>query len=444
MMFNCHINVKACSSIVSVKYIFKYVYKGHDKQVVHIDPDVEGVVINEIKRFQDVRYASPLKEMWRIFGFPLTNMQPKVLALQIHFPNQQMVSFRDDELMTNIVDKERYKRSMLTAFFEMNKTDRDVRRLWDDHYDLLSEDFTRQYQNAHLGRSMVLKDINIYTQSMGKSVDDFDLPKLNSDLSMQFRGKMYLYKALLAEVPSHGLLAVTTASSGAAANNMSGGRTAHSRGSSDDIISRVILSTKNKNVDDINEKLIDRFPGAEKIYYSYDKAEDDINNYYLLEFLNSLTVSGLPPHVLCTNMIDAEMSVGQHVGKRVFVSRIPLCLSESDMFSFKMKRNQFPVRLSFDMTIKGARTYDSKCWRLSARFSILTWSALCIIVERDLMRQHKGVSKACQEVQSRRKLPLMGSLQMDDDDDEISNLIDLHMYVLCGGWKWQELLLWWM
>ncbi|GJR31829.1 hypothetical protein Tco_1108061 [Tanacetum coccineum] len=34
----------------------------------------------------------------------------------------------------------------------------------------------------------------------------------------------------------------------------------------------------------------------------------------------------------------------------------------------------------------------------------------------------------------------MGSLQMDDDD-EISNLVDLYMYVLCGGWKWQELLL---
>nr|GEX91276.1 hypothetical protein [Tanacetum cinerariifolium] len=35
------------------------------------------------------------------------------------------------------------------------------------------------------------------------------------------------------------------------------------------------------------------------------------------------------------------------------------------------------------------------------------------------------------------------NLQMDEDD-EISNFVDLHMSVLCGGWKWQELLLWWM
>ncbi|GJW68906.1 hypothetical protein Tco_0123330 [Tanacetum coccineum] len=43
------------------------------------------------------------------------------------------------------------------------------------------------------------------------------------------------------------------------------------------------------------------------------------------------------------------------------------------------------------------------------------------------------------------------SLQMDDDDDdddddEISNYVDLHMYMLGGGWKWQDLqgLLWWI
>ena len=31
MTYNCHINVEACSSIKAVKYLFKYIYKGHDK-----------------------------------------------------------------------------------------------------------------------------------------------------------------------------------------------------------------------------------------------------------------------------------------------------------------------------------------------------------------------------------------------------------------------------
>ncbi|XP_076929151.1 uncharacterized protein LOC143593389 [Bidens hawaiensis] len=51
MMFNSHMTVEICSSIKSVKYLYKYVYKGHDKQVIQIDPDACDVVINEIKRY---------------------------------------------------------------------------------------------------------------------------------------------------------------------------------------------------------------------------------------------------------------------------------------------------------------------------------------------------------------------------------------------------------
>jgi PIF1-like helicase len=42
-------------------------------------------------------------------------------------------------------------------------------------------------------------------------------------------GKLFLYKILLVEVRSRGLIVIATASSGAAANNLPGGRTAHSR-----------------------------------------------------------------------------------------------------------------------------------------------------------------------------------------------------------------------
>ncbi|XP_024965988.1 ATP-dependent DNA helicase PIF1-like [Cynara cardunculus var. scolymus] len=148
------------------------------------------------------------------------------------------------------------------------------------------------------------------------------------------------------------------------------------------IISRAILSTKNENVDEINDQLIDRLCGDEKVYYSFDETEDDKSNLYPMEFLNSLTVSGLPPHYLwlkigcpiillrnidpsnglCNgtrlicrdfqqNVIDAEIVVAQHAGKRVFLPRISFCPSEDNMFPFKLKRKQFPVRLSFSMTI---------------------------------------------------------------------------------------------
>jgi ATP-dependent DNA helicase PIF1 len=55
------------------------------------------------------------------------------------------------------------------------------------------------------------------------------------------------------------------------------------------------------------------------------------------------------------NVIDAEIVLGQHVGKRVFLPRIPLYPTDDEMFPFEFKREQFPIRLSFDMTINKAQ-----------------------------------------------------------------------------------------
>ena len=119
--------------------------------------------------------------------------------------------------------------------------------------------------------------------------------------------------------------------------------------SKDYITSRVILSMRNDWVDMIIMKMIGRFHGDEMVYHSFDCAVDDPHNYYPEEFLNTLTPNGLPRHVLklkigcpvillrnieptnglCNgtrliiwgfekNTIDAEIMLGQHVGKRVF------------------------------------------------------------------------------------------------------------------------------
>jgi ATP-dependent DNA helicase PIF1 len=54
-------------------------------------------------------------------------------------------------------------------------------------------------------------------------------------------------------------------------------------------------------------------------------------------------------------VIDAEIVLGQHAGKRVFLPRIPLCPSNDEMFPFQFKRKQFPIRLSFAMMINKAQ-----------------------------------------------------------------------------------------
>ncbi len=31
LLFNCHINVEVCTFVTAVKYLYKYIYKGHDR-----------------------------------------------------------------------------------------------------------------------------------------------------------------------------------------------------------------------------------------------------------------------------------------------------------------------------------------------------------------------------------------------------------------------------
>jgi ATP-dependent DNA helicase PIF1 len=63
-----------------------------------------------------------------------------------------------------------------------------------------------------------------------------------------------------------------------------------------------------------------------------------------------LVVRAVDNHIL-----DAEIVNGTHAGDRVFIPRILLSLFEDQSLPFKFKRKQFPVRLSFTMTINKAQ-----------------------------------------------------------------------------------------
>jgi hypothetical protein len=61
---------------------------------------------------------------------------------------------------------------------------------------------------------------------------------------------------------------------------------------------RAILSTRNEHVDAMNDRMIKQFLGDEHVYFSHDTVDDDTTNTYPLDFLNSITPNGLPPHIL--------------------------------------------------------------------------------------------------------------------------------------------------
>jgi hypothetical protein len=43
--YDCHLNVEVCSTIRAVKYLYKYVYKGHDRVLHEIQMDG---ILNEV------------------------------------------------------------------------------------------------------------------------------------------------------------------------------------------------------------------------------------------------------------------------------------------------------------------------------------------------------------------------------------------------------------
>jgi len=118
LKFNCHINVEICASIKSVKYLFKYVYKGHDCASVRISSNT--IQCDEIQNFLDTRYVSAPESMWRTLEFKMHEQSHTIIRLAIHLENQQTVYFEQGQEETAVLNA---FDSTLTAYFKLNELD---------------------------------------------------------------------------------------------------------------------------------------------------------------------------------------------------------------------------------------------------------------------------------------------------------------------------------
>jgi hypothetical protein len=89
-----------------VKYLFKYIYKGHDRVSVALDEADSNGNIDEIKQFRDARWVTPPEALWRIYSFDLSEISPSVRQLQLHLPDMHMVSFNAGEDLHDVVARQ--------------------------------------------------------------------------------------------------------------------------------------------------------------------------------------------------------------------------------------------------------------------------------------------------------------------------------------------------
>uniref|UniRef100_A0A452XXE0 Helitron helicase-like domain-containing protein n=1 Tax=Aegilops tauschii subsp. strangulata TaxID=200361 RepID=A0A452XXE0_AEGTS len=159
MRYNCHINVEACSSIKAVKYLFKYIYKGHDRTSFAFEQDIinDGGIINEIRQYRDARYVSPPEAIYRIFGFKMFGVSPSVLQLQLHLPNMHTIAFKAGENLEDVVARPSSSRSMLTEYFEMNRRNPQAQKLlyreFPEHYRWIAG--KKKWQKRRNNRSQI-------------------------------------------------------------------------------------------------------------------------------------------------------------------------------------------------------------------------------------------------------------------------------------------------
>ncbi|KAG7994346.1 hypothetical protein I3843_01G054000 [Carya illinoinensis] len=127
--FDCHINVEICSMIKAVKYLYKYIYKRHDRVAFNLVSEQTNQQIDEIQQFQSARWIAPPEAMWRIYGFIVNEMYPSVYSLHLHLEDQHQVTFRANEDLINVLNFDWSAKSMLTEFFALNRVDENARTL---------------------------------------------------------------------------------------------------------------------------------------------------------------------------------------------------------------------------------------------------------------------------------------------------------------------------
>ncbi|KAI5395644.1 hypothetical protein KIW84_061988 [Lathyrus oleraceus] len=289
LKYDRHINVDICSNIKSIKYLYKYVYKGPDRVAMEIH---RGMLLRELrdllllpgKLIKNYDLPILIRETNEVGGVP-TIIQEE---LSIRIPDEDIQSV------------EKLNNDQVSAYNTiMNRS-----QLW------------ATTKILHLRQNMLSIHDHEFAQFLMRIGDgnepakEDDMVKMPAEIVIPWEGESSIKKPIQHKFPqleNHGWDASY-------------------------MVERAILTPKNCDVHMLNDMITNKFPRDEHILLSFDEVESDTHNLYQQEYLRTI-------------------APGHNAGKRAFLPRIKLKTTDGVGLPFVLIRKQFHVKLSFEITI---------------------------------------------------------------------------------------------
>ncbi|GFZ05262.1 hypothetical protein Acr_17g0008340 [Actinidia rufa] len=433
-MFNCHINVEACAGMRCVKYIHKYIYKGHDRTTMVLGG------VDEIQQYIDSRYIGAPKAARRILGHNLHEEFPTVVRLALHLPGMHHVIFDETESMNSIISRAKGKMSTLTGYFAcctLNEAAQaftyqefpqhfvwhKTQQIWTPRqrgYAIGRMYFVAPTSGARTAHSTFCIPLDVQENSIcgfGKQSLQAELFRetkliIWDEVPMQHRYCVEMVDRTLKDICDNinpfGDWEQSERNRKASFNNT------HLSKSQPIVIKGLSLTGCARNWEPTT------YLAADKMSED-DEVDRNITNRYPNEYLNSLNPPSLPPFkvelkvgcpimllrnialndglcngtrlmvVRCASrIIEAQILTGDKRGNLVFIPRISLTPSSSE-FPFRMTRHQFPVRLAYAMTINKSQGQSVKYVGIDLRTPVFSHGQLYVALSRCTTFHHISV-----------------------------------------------------
>uniref|UniRef100_A0A914V112 Helitron helicase-like domain-containing protein n=1 Tax=Plectus sambesii TaxID=2011161 RepID=A0A914V112_9BILA len=128
LKYNAHINIEICLTVKSFKYLYKYIFKGHDCARIRYQNAQEVLDWDEITQYIDSRYVSAPKAFWRLSTYDMQDKSHTIVRLAVHLPDEQQIYFHEGAEQ-EATDAAQEKNTTLTTWFKLNQQDPTARAI---------------------------------------------------------------------------------------------------------------------------------------------------------------------------------------------------------------------------------------------------------------------------------------------------------------------------